>query len=84
MICIKVKKAGEDSYKDSETEKVMPAIREMAVGDHILFPFDFREAVRTACSILRRNEGLNVYCRVVEYEGTKWYRVGKYEHSAEL
>ena len=55
--------------RDDETEPyrrattfggVRPFIREMKAGSAVLFPFSEKNAVKMACSLLRKNEGLRV------------------------
>lgn len=59
--------------RDDETEPyrrattfggVRPFIREMKAGSAVLFPFWKKNAVKAACSLLRKNEGLQVKSEV--------------------
>lgn len=47
---------------------IKPLIRKMKVGSGILFPFWEKNTVKAACSLLRKNEGLQVKSSV-RYKG---------------
>ena len=64
-------------YSRDSVVGVMPVIRDMTPGERLLFSIDYREAVRTACSLLRRKEAMDVRCRVICYEDEKMMQVTK-------
>lgn len=74
-IPMKMKATNDTVFRDASGRGVMPTIRVMQPGEQALFPFDFREAVRTACCLLRQREGLRAKCKVLQYEGNKYYHV---------
>lgn len=71
----KVKATNDTVFRDASARGVMPSIRVMQPGEQALFPFDFQEAVRTACRLLLHREGLRAKCKVLLYEGNKYYHV---------
>ena len=56
----------------------------MEPGSVRIFPYDYTEACRAACSILRRKEGMNVWVKVAPFEDEKVMRVEKFEVEDEL
>lgn len=74
---IKIKAKDNKVFIDKEIKNVVPTIRSMSEGDVILFPYDYREAVRTACSILRTKENIIVHSKVWYHNYEKYMKVTK-------
>lgn len=70
-IPIRVKSRNEKHFHNAEVLGIMPTIRIMTEGDIYLFPYDYREAVRTATCILRKN-GYPVFANVRKIKRQKY------------
>lgn len=77
-IPIKVKSRNEEHFHNAEVLGVMPTMRIMAEGDIYLFPYDYREAVRTATCILRK-DGYPVFANVTKLDNVKYLKVEIHE-----
>lgn len=78
-IHIKVKKHNESVFSDSLCHGVLNTIRNLDIGDYILFPMDYKEAVGTAKWLLRKKESKNISAHIVSYEGCKYMMVGNHK-----
>ncbi len=77
-ISVKAKSPGQTSYCEASALGVMPSIRHMDPGEERLYPFDYQEAVKTACCLLRQKEGIHAACKVVKTDGEKYFHVKIY------
>lgn len=73
-IPIRVKSRNEKHFHSAEVLGVMPTIRIITEGDIYLFPYDYREAVRTATCILRK-DGYPVFANVRKIKRQKYMMV---------
>lgn len=73
-IPIRVKPRNGKHFHSAEVLGVMPSIRIIAEGDIYLFPYDYREAVRTATCILRK-DGYPVFANVRKIKRQKYMMV---------
>lgn len=62
-------------YYRASCRSVTNILRSMQPGEAVLYPFLETDAVRTACSILRTKEGINVRCRVLYRGMSKFMKV---------
>ena len=76
QIAIKKKAAGDADFHDDVCYGVMSTIKKMNIDEEILFPVDWREAVRAATSILR-GKNMDVRSKVVTIDGVTYMRVIK-------
>ena len=79
IINVYAKDASGGGYYRKDVIGVMTEIRAMEPGSVRIFSHDYTEACRTACSILRRKEGMNVWVKVAPFEGEKVMKVEKFE-----
>ena len=75
---LKTNETTPNSWHNAKVSGVMPTIRSMSKGDIILFPNEWREAVRTATSIMRKN-GNNIFGHTKYIDGKKYLEVRMYQ-----